>query len=564
MRMPAAGDDAAPERGGAEHGATRPASGSIAVPSLAHDVVASPGEPLDDATRAFMEPRFGRDFSDVRVHVDDAAARSAHAAGALAYTVGEHVAFASSRYAPASATGRRLLAHELAHVAQAPRGQPMLRSPDRRARAAFDLYASEIGARIGAGLVSDEVTLPASRPDARRTPLVDPDAVLEILAASALFNEDAAAVERLYFTDRERAPELTFRFHVRPELGTEFARAGSRITVEVTTLTEVIKGIVHEVVHARHRTPSIAPATARVGEVTRVEEAGVEEEARTRLRERQVMADIAAQEPWRARTGGAAVKPVPRRAEELTGEVRDSFRSGWPMLTYPEGFIIEEMKRQAGAGIDAARAATALAEMRRLAYFLALPPAPVRPENLDAFRVDDATVNRYRETRAAPEPVAPPSLSEALACERIFRGTPEWRREFRRSSRLPADARVSPSCRGFIESAHDYIWQNEPTEESERRAFFISILSQMEVRYREALAAREASGLFLAWYNAVPEANRAQAREFFEWLLIEQTMSREWEALGGAVPDPELRRRHLDFLAARIGRPLRGISRAGL
>jgi hypothetical protein len=83
-----------------------------------HEVLGSPGQPLDPATRAFMEPRFGHDFSKVRVHSDPAAATSARSVNALAYTVGSDVAFDTGRYAPHSSEGRHLLAHELAHVVQ--------------------------------------------------------------------------------------------------------------------------------------------------------------------------------------------------------------------------------------------------------------------------------------------------------------------------------------------------------------------------------------------------------------------------------------------------------------
>jgi hypothetical protein len=65
-----------------------------------------------------MEPRFGHDFSQVRVHTDAHAASSARAVDALAYTVREHIAFATGQYAPESNEGRRLLAHELTHVVQ--------------------------------------------------------------------------------------------------------------------------------------------------------------------------------------------------------------------------------------------------------------------------------------------------------------------------------------------------------------------------------------------------------------------------------------------------------------
>jgi hypothetical protein len=67
---------------------------------------------------AFMEPRFGHDFSDVRVHTDVRAAESAQAVNALAYTVGRQVVFGAGQYAPGKGWGRELLAHELAHVVQ--------------------------------------------------------------------------------------------------------------------------------------------------------------------------------------------------------------------------------------------------------------------------------------------------------------------------------------------------------------------------------------------------------------------------------------------------------------
>ena len=92
------------------------------VPPIVDDVVRSPGQPLDPTTRAFMEPRFGEDFSQVRVHTNEQAAESARAVNALAYTVGRDVAFGPGQYAPATAEGASLLAHELTHVAQQAHG----------------------------------------------------------------------------------------------------------------------------------------------------------------------------------------------------------------------------------------------------------------------------------------------------------------------------------------------------------------------------------------------------------------------------------------------------------
>ncbi|WP_196240329.1 DUF4157 domain-containing protein [Dyella choica] len=94
------------------------AAAAPAVPPIVHDVLHSPGRPLDATTRAFMEPRFGQDFSQVRVHSDAEAQASAHAVSAHAYTVGNHIVFGGGQYAPERPTGQRLLAHELAHVVQ--------------------------------------------------------------------------------------------------------------------------------------------------------------------------------------------------------------------------------------------------------------------------------------------------------------------------------------------------------------------------------------------------------------------------------------------------------------
>jgi hypothetical protein len=152
--------------------------GAADVPPVVHEVLRSPGQPLDTTTINFMESRFGRDFSRVqarsvvpqsssegltigpagdhleqeadriaghatpalapkqapagaagqsvsksdfsrvRVHVDARAAESARAVNALAYTVGHNIVFDAGRYAPQTATGSSLLAHELTHVIQ--------------------------------------------------------------------------------------------------------------------------------------------------------------------------------------------------------------------------------------------------------------------------------------------------------------------------------------------------------------------------------------------------------------------------------------------------------------
>ena len=144
------------------------------VPPIVHEVLRSPGQPLDASTRAYMEPRFGADFSRVkvsnatlatsgqlrlsaphdqyeqeadavadrlvqrslpgkqatshdlsrvRIHTGAKAAKSANAVNALAYTVGHDIVFGAGQFAPATPNGRRLIGHELAHVVQQSGGE---------------------------------------------------------------------------------------------------------------------------------------------------------------------------------------------------------------------------------------------------------------------------------------------------------------------------------------------------------------------------------------------------------------------------------------------------------
>jgi hypothetical protein len=97
---------------------SHPPSSVSEVPPIVDEVLRSPGQPLDAETRTFMEPRFGHDFSTVRVHTDARAIESAGAMNAHAYTVGHNIVFGARQYAPRSSRGKRLLAHELTHSLQ--------------------------------------------------------------------------------------------------------------------------------------------------------------------------------------------------------------------------------------------------------------------------------------------------------------------------------------------------------------------------------------------------------------------------------------------------------------
>jgi hypothetical protein len=103
--------------------------GPETVPPIVHEVLHSPGQPLDDATRAFFEPRFGHDFSKVRLHTGSRAAESANAVQARAYTAGREIVFGADQYQSGTAAGSALLAHELTHVVQQGLEAPTAGSP---------------------------------------------------------------------------------------------------------------------------------------------------------------------------------------------------------------------------------------------------------------------------------------------------------------------------------------------------------------------------------------------------------------------------------------------------
>ncbi|GAA3464252.1 hypothetical protein GCM10018963_62650 [Saccharothrix longispora] len=86
--------------------------------SAVHEVLRTPGSPLDAPVREDMERRMGADFSDVRVHTDGAASQAAASVRAEAFTTGSHVVFGQGQYDPSSSTGQHRLAHELTHVLQ--------------------------------------------------------------------------------------------------------------------------------------------------------------------------------------------------------------------------------------------------------------------------------------------------------------------------------------------------------------------------------------------------------------------------------------------------------------
>jgi hypothetical protein len=122
---------------GSPAGAPPPAAPPGAPPT---DVgFSSPGMPLPAGLARDFGARLGRDLSDVRIHTDPATATTADRLGALAFAVGPHVGFARGQFAPNGPAGRRLLAHELAHVVQdGPQRDILRRQPDPGTQADFD------------------------------------------------------------------------------------------------------------------------------------------------------------------------------------------------------------------------------------------------------------------------------------------------------------------------------------------------------------------------------------------------------------------------------------------
>ncbi len=176
------------------------------VPPIVRDVLRSPGQPLDVITRALMEPRFGHDFSQVRVHTDAKAAESARAVNALAYTVGRDIVFGQGRHEPETTAGRRLMAHELAHVMQQP-GTP------RGARieatsSSHDNYERE-AMRVASTIVTDQLLHVAHRRSQFTLSRAEPSEV-EIPASNGCrkVTETACPGTRGQFTRIEWFPKM--------------------------------------------------------------------------------------------------------------------------------------------------------------------------------------------------------------------------------------------------------------------------------------------------------------------------------------------------------------------
>lgn len=146
---------------------TPEAAPAAAPPAWTTLALADQGAPLDSGTRSELQPRFAQQLPDVRIHQGPAADAAARAADALAFTVGRDVAFRDGAYAPGSAEGRGLLAHELAHTVQnagAPPSAEEVSSGHEPAEAEADRAA----AAVQAGGPASVQAVPAARVQRQR------------------------------------------------------------------------------------------------------------------------------------------------------------------------------------------------------------------------------------------------------------------------------------------------------------------------------------------------------------------------------------------------------------
>jgi hypothetical protein len=164
--------------------------------SNVREVMNSPGQPLDPASRDSLEPCFGHDFSAVRIHADESSARSAHALHADAYTVGSNIVFGTNRYKPHTPAGERLLAHELAHTIQQRQGGTSPTSDhEAEANQAADRVLAGGAAHVHSGVALGSI---------QRAAYTD-----------VPFGEDANAELREYWVGKEkraRNPEIKARY----------------------------------------------------------------------------------------------------------------------------------------------------------------------------------------------------------------------------------------------------------------------------------------------------------------------------------------------------------------
>lgn len=148
------------------------------------------GEPLADSTREFFESRMGQDFSGVRVHTDAAAADTARALNARAFTTGQDIVFAPGQFSPQTGEGKSLLAHELTHVVQQAAG-PVAGTP---AGGGVSLSDPTDPFEQAASRAAEQVMRQAPEEDEEEAPPVQLKPAAPVQAATFVRRQDAASL----------------------------------------------------------------------------------------------------------------------------------------------------------------------------------------------------------------------------------------------------------------------------------------------------------------------------------------------------------------------------------
>ncbi len=383
------------------------------VPESVPGIVRGGGSPLDPATRGFMERRFGHDFSRIRIHADSAASESAAAAGALAFTAGDHVAFAPGQYRPDTLPGRAALAHELAHTIQQ-RGagsHGAAENPDleRVANDAALRVAFGRGVRVAATTGAPPVQYLKVTPGALGKALEVytqsenvPDQAIRLLQSSPTFMKLAATIDANFVWRGDSykvdpSPDLgpdgrilkgPFRgrrelfdvlsgpaefepFEAPPEPG-KIKVSGDVIHLTATSTPEFIQELAHEVTHAARSVGASAPPPATLAAEIN---AGVTDELEARSAEAKILGEIPSK-PVRARAATVGTR-VPA---EIERDISPAFG-----MTYLENFFfggrLREAQKAEGLTDDEAEKVRADVEKdvkagRKVAFVLQPRPTP--------------------------------------------------------------------------------------------------------------------------------------------------------------------------------------------
>jgi Domain of unknown function (DUF4157)/L,D-transpeptidase catalytic domain len=139
------------------------------VPASVDQVLSSPGRPLEASLQQDMGQQFGHDFSRVRVHTGDEAARSAQDVNANAYTVGRNIVFGTNQFLPGSNGGRKLLAHELTHVVQQSSVRELHIQRQAETESEYDLTETDTKEEVDASEVHDGDSPVDAMPDLEST-----------------------------------------------------------------------------------------------------------------------------------------------------------------------------------------------------------------------------------------------------------------------------------------------------------------------------------------------------------------------------------------------------------